>query len=62
MLEFKVIENLKLNKYLTNILKSFKYKINKISDIFIYKAIQSITWLSSKILFIYYFLWINTSI
>ena len=62
MLEFKVIENLKLNKYLTNILKSFKYKINKISNIFIYKTIQSITWLSSKILFIYYFLWINTSI
>lgn len=39
-----------------------EYKINKISDIFIYKTIQSITWLSSKILFIYYFLWINTSI
>ena len=37
-----------------------EYKINKISDIFIYKTIQSITWLSSKILFIYYFLWINT--
>ena len=39
-----------------------EYKINKISDIFIYKTIQSITWLSSKILFIYYFLWISTSI
>ena len=85
MFEFKVIENLKPNKYLTGILKNFKYKvklgqikiilhtnlqviipteykINKISDIFIYKTIQSITWLSSKILFIYYFLWINTSI
>lgn len=85
MIKFKVIKNLKPNKYLTNILKNFKYKvklgqiktilhtnlqviipteykINKISDIFIYKTIQSITWLSSKILFIYYFLWINTSI
>ena len=28
MLEFKVIENLKPNKDLTNILKDFKYKIN----------------------------------
>ena len=27
MLEFKVIENLKPNKYLTNILKNFKYKV-----------------------------------
>ena len=26
MLEFKVIENLKPNKYLTSILKDFKYK------------------------------------
>ncbi len=66
MLEFKVIENLKPNKSLTDILKEFKYKvilgqiktilytnlqivmpteykINKISDIFIYKTIQSIT-------------------
>ena len=27
MLEFKVIENLKLNKDLTDLLKSFKYKV-----------------------------------
>lgn len=27
MLEFKVIENLKPNKYLTNILKKFKYTV-----------------------------------
>ena len=29
MLEFKVIENLKPNKNLTNLLKDFKYRTNK---------------------------------
>lgn len=35
MLEFKVIENLKPNKDLTNILKNFKYKVINLQIILI---------------------------
>ena len=61
MLEFKVIENLKPNKDLTNILKNFKYKVilGQIKNYLAHQPTSSNTyWIPNYISYYSYNTWI----